>query len=124
MKFTSHHTSFPVKDMEASKAFYGDFLGLEEIDRPARFTFPGAWYKAGAGEVHLIEAPQGMDLGTPPPEINPFARHAAFEIADYDEALAYVRKAGLNVFESSAEIGQMWISDPDGHVIELIVVAK
>lgn len=122
MKFTSHHTSFPVQDIEKSKAFYGDFLGLTEIERPARFTFPGAWYRAGAGEVHLIQAPEGMDMGSPPPQLNPFARHAAFAVDNYDETLAYAREAGLEVFESSAEIGQMWVRDPDGHIIEFIVV--
>ena len=122
MKFTSHHTSFPVQDIEKSKAFYGDFLGLTEIERPARFTLPGAWYRAGAGEVHLIQAPEGMDMGSPPPQLNPFARHAAFAVDNYDETLAYAREAGLEVFESSAEIGQMWVRDPDGHIIEFIVV--
>lgn len=123
MKFSAHHTSFPVKDIEVSKSFYGGFLGLEEIERPERFTFPGAWYRAGPIEVHLIQAPEGLDLGSAPPAISPFARHAALAIEDYDKALAYCREAGLEVFESSPEIGQLWISDPDGHVLELIVPA-
>ena len=119
-KVKAHHMSFPVKDLGASISFYKDFLGLDEIPRPDRFGVGGVWLQAGACEVHLIEIIEGADLGTTPKEIYPGARHAAFEVEDYQEALEHVRAAGLSVFETSPEIGQMWIADPDGHVIELI----
>lgn len=117
----AHHTSFPVKDVERSRRFYEDVLGLQEKPRPASLTFPGAWYQAGACEVHLIQVPSGVDVGTPSPTLNPFARHEAFAVADYAATLALLKSHGLEVFETSPEIGQMWVRDPDGHIIELIV---
>jgi len=120
---TAHHMSFPVKDLERSRAFYEGLLGLQPIPRPDLGAVGGVWYGAGACEVHLIELPEGVDVGAPPPHLNPMARHAAFAIGDYDEMLALVRSQGLEVVESRAA-GQMWLQDPDGHVIELIVPGR
>jgi glyoxylase I family protein len=119
----AHHTSFPVRDVERSRAFYGGVLGLVEKPRPPQLAamFPGAWYQAGACEVHLIQYPESMDVGMPPPALNPMARHAAFAIADYEAVLAELKARGITVLETNAEIGQMWVRDPDGHIIELIV---
>ncbi len=119
----AHHTSFPVTDLERSRRFYEGVLGLHEKPRPARLTFPGAWYQAGTCEVHLIQAPAGVDVGAPPPALNPFARHAAFAVRSYERTLAHLKAHGLEVFESSPEIGQMWVRDPDGHIIELLVAS-
>lgn len=118
----AHHISFPVTDLERSRAFYEGVLGLETVPRP---TFPvdGIWYGAGGVQVHLIVTPGGMDVGAPPPALLPIARHAAFTIADYADTLAQLQTQGLEVFETSPEAGQMWVRDPDGHIIELIVEA-
>ena len=122
----AHHMSFPVRDVERSRAFYAGILGLEEKPRPAALVamFPGAWYQAGACEVHLIQYPATMDVGPPPPSLNPMARHAAFAISDYATTLAWLKQHGLDVFETSTEVGQMWVRDPDGHIIELIVATN
>lgn len=112
--------SFPVKDLDASRAFYEGVLGLESIPRPD-LGVPGVWYQAGACEVHLIQTMAGVEVGAPPPFLNPMARHAAFAVGDYAAALAALRAGGLDVLETSPEQGQMWVRDPDGHIIELIV---
>jgi catechol 2,3-dioxygenase-like lactoylglutathione lyase family enzyme len=81
----------------------------------------GAWYGAGNTDVHLIVTPDGIDVGTPPSKLTPVADHAAFQIDDYDAAVAQLRGAGLDVLETNAKLGQLGVRDPDGHVIELIV---
>ncbi|MFQ5513566.1 MAG: VOC family protein [Myxococcota bacterium] len=116
----AHHMSFPVRDLEQSREFYEGVLGLRTIPRPDLGALGGVWYAAGPCEVHLIELPPGVQVGAPPPALTPLARHAAFAIPDYDEALAVLRARGLEILESRAG-GQMWVQDPDGHVIELIV---
>jgi len=120
MKITTHHTSFPVADLAKSRAFYSGVLGLEEIERPDIFGIPGAWFKAGPCEVHLIEVGPDADVGQTSKTVNPAARHAAFAIEDYTEALEHLRGHGISVVETSPDFGQMWIADPDGHVLELI----
>jgi glyoxylase I family protein len=114
-----HHASFPVRDLARARHFYGDVLGLEEIDRP-NFPFAGAWYRAGAAQVHLIVPPPSLDLGTPTPSLNPMAGHTAFTIDDYDAVLARLKAEDLEILETSTAMGQMWVRDPDGNVIELI----
>ncbi len=112
------HVSFPVLDLERSLAFYRDVLGFASIPRPD-LGLPGAWLQAGDAQVHLIQRFPGVALGEPPPSVNPTAQHVAFHIADYDAALAVLRRHGLEILETSPELGQMWVQDPDGHVIEL-----
>jgi len=116
----AHHVSFPVKDLNRARTFYERVLGLQQRPRP-NFPFPGVWYQAGACEVHLIETPAGFDVGSPPPALNPMAAHAAFGIRDYDAMLTHLKEHGLEVLETTAQQGQMWVRDPDGNIIELIV---
>lgn len=114
-----HHISFAVSDLERSRAFYEDVLGLETIERPD-FGLAGVWYRAGASEVHLIQTPDGVDAGRPPGKLSPIANHQAFAIDDYRASLEALRGHGLEVLETGPERGQLWVADPDGNVIELI----
>jgi catechol 2,3-dioxygenase-like lactoylglutathione lyase family enzyme len=114
-----NHISFPVSDLDRALAFYRDLLGLEPIPRP-NVGVAGAWLSAGNAQVHLIVTPPGMAVDQPPPSLNPAASHAAFAVDDYAATLARLRQHGLDVLETSPTMGQMWVRDPDGHVIELI----
>lgn len=122
LSISAHHMSFPVRDLERSRAFYEGVLGLEPIPRPDMGPVRGVWYRAGPCEVHLIEVPEGAPVGEPPPVLNPMGRHAAFAVADYEEAKAALLAHDLEILESPRG-GQIWTRDPDGHVIELIVTA-
>ena len=116
----AHHVSFAVADLERSRAFYEQVLGLEPIPRP-EFGIPGAWYGAGNVEVHLISTPAGLDVGRSPATLSPLANHTAFAIDDYGAALARLHARGVEVLETHPGVGpQMWIRDPDGNVIELV----
>lgn len=123
IEVSAHHMSFPVSQLDRSRRFYENVLGLRSIPRPDMGAIAGIWYAAGDCEVHLIETPSGADVGSAPPSLNPLARHAAFAVSDYEETLAHLRSHGLEVVESRAA-GQMWVSDPDGHIIELIVPGR
>ena len=114
-----HHISFAVSDLEKSRAFYQDLLGLEPIDRP-EMGLQGAWYSAGNSQVHLIATPEGVQVGSPPESLTPLANHSAFAIEDYTATVAYLKERGAEILETKPEIGQLWIRDPDGNIIELI----
>jgi catechol 2,3-dioxygenase-like lactoylglutathione lyase family enzyme len=118
-----HHISFGVSDLERSKRFYEDILGLEPIARP-EMGLGGAWYRAGDSEVHLIAVPDGVDVGSNPEKVNPLANHQAFGIADYQQTLDLLKAKGVEVLETHPKLGQMWIGDPDGNVLELIARAS
>ncbi len=115
-----HHVSFAVRDLALAKQFYGEFLGLPEIERPNMGSLGGVWYGAGPSQVHLIETPPGARLGQPPDTINPLANHVAFRIDDYSKVLDVMQQRGIEVMQTNAQLGQMWIRDPDGNIIELI----
>ena len=46
------HASVCVGDIEEAVDFYGEVVGLHQIERPD-FGFPGAWFRAGSTPVHL-----------------------------------------------------------------------
>jgi catechol 2,3-dioxygenase-like lactoylglutathione lyase family enzyme len=115
----AHHFSINVADVERARAFYAGVLGLPEIERPD-FGFPGAWFQAGPVQLHLIVPPPGAEVGARPPGISPVGPHLAFEIEDYEATKAAVEAAGVEVLGLGARVGQMFVQDPDGNVIELI----
>src|SRR5690349_12381400 len=50
------HVSFLVKDVDRSRRFYSQTLGLRELPRPSTVSNPGAWLTNNehSFEVHLI----------------------------------------------------------------------
>jgi len=117
-----NHVSLPVRDLDRALAFYRDFLGLPLAPRPD-LGIGGAWLDAGNAQIHLIVVPEGIEVDRPPPSLNPMASHLAFTIDDHEAVLARVHQHGLEVLDAAARVGQMWVRDPDGHVIELISAA-
>lgn len=112
----AHHASLSIADVGKSRAFYGEVLGLAEIARP-NFGFPGVWYQAGEIQLHLIQVPEGVDVGRAPARTNPLAHHVAFEIEDYEAARDALRAHGVEAVETGAAVGQLFVQDPDGNVI-------
>lgn len=122
-----HHVSLPVTDLERSRRFYREVLGLEEIARPP-FDFPGAWYRVGGGQLHLI-VHATPTLRTGP--IDSHDVHLAFRVRSYRAALAALRARGYSSDATDAMkrvreqptgkagFPQIFLLDPDRHVIEL-----
>lgn len=114
-----HHVSFAVKDVDASRRFFGEVLGLPELDRPA-FNFRGAWYGLGDRALHLIEK---VDANREAVAQLTRADHMALEVKDIDAV-----KEALDAAAISYQVGtndrlgfrQIFCSDPDGHTIEFI----
>jgi catechol 2,3-dioxygenase-like lactoylglutathione lyase family enzyme len=48
------HVAICVSDVETSRSFYTETLGLPEAPRPD-FGFPGIWYQVGLLQLHLME---------------------------------------------------------------------
>jgi glyoxylase I family protein len=119
---TLHHVALCVTDLERAKRFYGDVLGLEELERPP-FDFPGAWYALGDRQLHLIVHTSPRTLrGTT--EVDSRDGHLALRVADYDETLKHLRANSVEVLERRTNVtpwSQLYVTDPDGNVIELNV---
>jgi len=121
------HCALVVSDLDRSRAFYGGALGLAEIPRPASFAFAGAWFQAGADEVHLIvERETTMRAGAYTPGAGlavGLATHLALEVDDLDGALGRLQQHGIEIAAGPMPRGdgvqQAYAIDPDGYVVEV-----
>jgi catechol 2,3-dioxygenase-like lactoylglutathione lyase family enzyme len=129
------HAALLVKDVERSRRFYGQVLGMEEAPRPSNFHFPGAWFRKGSAEIHLIgEAEPGRAAQVQPGGYHPeelsvgFATHVAFEVDDLEEARQHLQAHDIAIVGGPRPRGdgvmQMYIRDPDEYIIELFVWQK
>lgn len=117
-----NHIGLHVNDLAASRTFYGEVLGLREIARPD-MGFPGAWFGVGADqEVHLIARAPKEGAYTPPRE-----RHVAFAVSDMEEVKQALSDRGMAlppVKQRPDGALQLFLRDPDDHVIELCELKK
>src|SRR2546430_14570555 len=98
------HAALLVKDVERSRRFYGQVLGMEEVPRPSNFTFPGAWFRKGRAEIHLIgEDEAGRAAELRPDNYRPaelatgHGPHIAFEVADLESAQEHLRRHQVEI---------------------------
>jgi catechol 2,3-dioxygenase-like lactoylglutathione lyase family enzyme len=114
-----HHVAVVVRDAAAARAFYGDLLGLEELERPAEIAerIAGAWYRIGASELHVFER---ADFE---PYAGPIGPHVALRAADFDATVARLREQGCSfVFgpdRDSAGVARVILRDPTGNTVEI-----
>ena len=119
------HATFVVKDLERSRTFYVDVLGMREVSRPA-FSFAGSWFQAGATQIHLI-----LEYSGSGPAGNLLAenlrgsrtQHLAFLVEDASVIVPILRERQVTVLSGPKPRPdgyiQVFVADPDGHVIEL-----
>jgi len=99
---------------EQACAFYSGLLGMTEIDKPAELKKRGGcWFSSGAVQIHL-----GVE-----PDFRPARKaHPALRCHDYDDLVARLKNAGVEVKDDHTIPGveRCHIFDPFGNRIELI----
>lgn len=131
---TLNHFSIRTPDLEASRAFYADVLGLSVGPRPD-FPFPGLWmYRGEHGDVanavvHLIGVDPASGLKDYLGERDAASLRgsgAVDHIAFFATGLAgmreHLRSIGVAARERtvpSIGLHQLFVTDPNGVVIEL-----
>ncbi len=110
-----NHVAIHVRDLNASRRFYRDILGLPEISRPL-FDFEGAWFALGQQELHLI-------LNESLPDADRGHYHFALRVDDPFSAKAELTNRGISDLEGPKRrpdgATQLFFRDPDGYRIEL-----
>jgi catechol 2,3-dioxygenase-like lactoylglutathione lyase family enzyme len=114
------HFSIAVSDLETSRKFYTEVLGLTLVNDASAYGM----VFLRAGEDHVILARSDAPLQRSAADSR--RAHHAFKVdaAMYDEAKAFLASRGVEVFEEEDRkkgvfVGrQFYIHDPDGTVIE------
>jgi catechol 2,3-dioxygenase-like lactoylglutathione lyase family enzyme len=124
-----NHYFVRANDLEATRAFYCDVLGLEIMSRPD-FPFPGYWLGDG-NRVYVHMGPHGVPnselyyLGTRPDSSTENAGvvdHIAFSCSEAE--IFNQRFEGLGIesrkrYLPDFNLFQMFVNDPNGLTVEL-----
>ena len=119
MQFKFVHNNINVFDLDKSMDFYAEALGLRETSRiePEDGSFIIVYLGDGLSQ-HLLELTWLRDRQEPY-QLGDNEFHLAFEVDDYEKALAKHREMGCVCFEN-ADMGIYFIEDPDGYWVEII----
>lgn len=116
-------------DMEATRDFYRDALGMHEGPRPP-LGFPGYWmYLGDTPVIHIAEwvtytthsNSKGIAVSTRA-ESTGAIDHIAFTATGYDEVLARLTRNGIPADRNEQPGGrlrQLFLQDPNGVKIEI-----
>lgn len=121
-----HYTIEP-SDLEATKTFYCDVLGLESGDRPP-LGFPGYWlYSGGVATVHLLgerKPREGIVVRGTGKKFEDTGRfdHIAFAATDLEGVRMRLQSRNVKFREQIVPrtgAAQIFLHDPDGVGVEL-----
>jgi catechol 2,3-dioxygenase-like lactoylglutathione lyase family enzyme len=120
------HVTLICADLEATRRFYRDFIGMTEVPRPA-FKFPGLWFQLGQVQIHATQqSPEAGRAGRADQGGTLVSRghHLAFSVEDVAAALQMVDihevKIASPLQTRPDGFKQLYVYDPDGHVVELV----
>jgi catechol 2,3-dioxygenase-like lactoylglutathione lyase family enzyme len=95
-----------------ARRFYGELLGLDEIAKPEELRARGGvWFRCGGQELHV-----GVDQRFAPA----LKAHAAFAVADLDELLEALGRAGVTITRDG---GRVYTADPWGNRLEMVATS-
>ena len=116
MKVTAilHASVNATGELEATRRFYAEVLGLGAAERPGIPGIPGHWFTIGDAQVHVVGAPPH---GAGP---DPTANHFCVAVDDLDAAIAELEAGGIPyVRGAQGPVVQIWVADPAGNTVEL-----
>jgi len=106
--------AMPEGGEQRARAFYGDLLGLEEVEKPANLAGRGGcWFALGDVRVHLGVAADFVAAAK---------AHPAFVVDDLAELGKRLETAGCHVVEDEPLEGyhRFYVYDPFGNRIEMM----
>lgn len=107
--------AIPTGGEEKARAFFVSLLGFREIPKPPELAKRGgAWFEAGAVQLHL-----GVEADFRPAR----KAHPAFVVDDLDELIAKIQSAGIETDATQSPLDRykrVHVFDPFGNRIELM----
>lgn len=115
------HLNVCTRDLEATRRFYRDVVGLVDGPRPA-FSRPGAWMYAGDQAVLHISTGRSPTTH----RSDPF-NHMAFRASGLDALRERLRSHDIPFEEFAVPdqaLHQVFFTDPDGSQVEIIFTGE
>jgi lactoylglutathione lyase len=117
-----NHVAIFVKDIEASRTFYGNVIGFDTIPEPFH-DGKHIWYKIGEGiSLHIIEGAQKRKEYFK-------NQHTCFSVASVENFTEKLKRNNLgwedrdgtkNAITTRVDgVKQIWLRDPDGYWVEI-----
>src|ERR1700730_4883869 len=111
-----NHVSISASHLQESVDFYVELFGLQPVPTP-NFGLPVQWMRIGDLQVHLFERPGAA----------PSHHHLAFTVNEIDELYEKAKAKqilddeafGYPLYELPGNIGQLYVRDPGGNLLEL-----
>ena len=125
MNLSVDHVTIIASDIEATRRFYVDVMGMDEVKRPS-FDFAGAWFEKNGFQVHATLA--SVESGCAGPgdrgaEFVSRGQHLAFRVAEFEAAIKLLTSSGIEIAAGPKKrpdgISQAYFHDPDGYLIEI-----
>ena len=124
------HVTLVVSDLERTRKFYCDILGMHHVQRP-KFSFPGMWFEAGSTQIHATQTDENsgaagwVDQGAKQASRG---HHFGFEVDDAQAAVSVLARYGIELVSGPKNRPdgplQIYLHDPDGHLVELFSLEK
>ncbi len=95
-----------------ARRFFGQLLGLEEIEKPERLNRRGGcWFWIGSRQLHI-----GVEDDFRPA----LKAHPAFSVADVDGLFATLTRAGITCYRDGLrpDVKRFYANDPWGNRLE------
>lgn len=127
-----NHISRSVKNVEISRQFYENVVGVSLLHRPETLLSKGCWLWLGNIQLHLIESDNVPD----PCEATELLNHISLEVYNVHECRARLQAAEIEFNEvhipiadnesgsKEAVLIQLFVQDPDKNWIELCTCAS
>jgi catechol 2,3-dioxygenase-like lactoylglutathione lyase family enzyme len=121
------HVTLLSDDIDATRDFYCETLGLRAGERPP-LPFPGHWLYGDEGPLlHIADRARYLEharsIGLPAPlAAGPPIDHIAFAASDYAQASERLERRGVAAVRNrvpAAGLTQLFFSGPDGVRIEI-----
>lgn len=119
------HVAIKTNDLDATRAFYCDVLGLKEVFRPD-FGYPGAWIACplpgGQAIIHIYAGGPALGADGRAPSGTGAIDHLSLACADFHAFRKRFAEYGLDHREflvPGTTLWQLFVYDPSGVQLEL-----
>ena len=99
------HVTIVVKDLAATRRFYVEALGMDEVPRPG-FAFAGQWFQAGPTLIHTILEFEGSGKAGSAACANSRGHHFAFIVDDCNAAAQRIAELRIPFIDREVRAGR------------------